>query len=455
MRKQKGLFIVGICIWIYSMVVTANASIQKDQERIAVEVVFPDENFRVAVSRQADQNKDGFLSETEIADLTELVVDHPYQQGNQNENYPFHDYDGIRMDVSGIEIFRNLKTLSFQNVEPAGLSIGKLMRLETFCIDTAPEMELDFSGASGLKKIKIINMELKSLNVNHSGVTEIDIYDTEFTRPFHGFAGAGHLRTAWICDTNLEEVDFTSNTKMEWIVIERCDLKKIRLAGLKNLKHLSVRDTELKDIDVSDHKKLKMLSLERNQFTKIDVSRNDKLESLYISGNPFTKIDSTTVKVSDMVPLGLLHAHDLNKCAVLDVSHIQSLQRVYAYSGRFRKVKIGKNLIRMDMVSNKGMTVLDKKTFHAPDGAKLKMLECNKGKLTVLDISHLTKLVYLDAGENRLKKADLSGNLKLGTCILDGNRLEKLVVNSKSTRSQKKMYQTVIKHTGGKMVYKG
>ena len=129
MRKQKGLFIVGICIWIYSMVVTANASIQKDQERIAVEAVFPDENFRMAVSRQADQNKDGFLSETEIADLTELVVDHPYQQGNQNENYPFHDYDGIRMDVSGIEIFRNLKTLSFQNVEPVGWSIGKLMQI--------------------------------------------------------------------------------------------------------------------------------------------------------------------------------------------------------------------------------------------------------------------------------------------------------------------------------------
>lgn len=455
MRNQKRLLIAAVCIWIYSIASTANAGIQKEQKQIAVEAAFPDVNFRAAVSRQADKDGDGFLSETEIAGLTQLVVNHPYQERNQNEKYPFHDYDGIKMDVAGIEIFTNLKELTFQNVEPSGLSMGKLTRLETFCIDTAPEMELDFSGALGLKKIKMMNMKLKRLDVSHSGVTEIDIYDTEFTRPFDGFAGADRLKSVWICDTNVTEADFTSNTKLEWIVIERCDLKKIRLTGLKNLKHLAVRDTEVRNIDVSDHKNLKSLSLERNQFSKIDVSRNDKLESLYLSGNPFTKIDRTTIKVSDRVPLGFLHAHDLNQCAVFDVSHIRSLKRVYAYAGRFHQVKVGKNLTHMDMVSNKGMTILNKKTFQAPDGTKLKRLECSKGKLTVLDLGHLKNLVYLDAQENRLKKADLSGNQKLGTCILDGNRLQKLIVNSTGTSSQKKMYRAVIKHTGGKMVYKG
>lgn len=95
------------------------------------------------------------------------------------------------------------------------------------------------------------------------------------------------------------------------------------------------------------------------------------------------------------------------------------------------------------------------KTFQAPDGAKLKRLECSRGKLTNLDVSHLKNLVYLDAEENHLKKADVSGNLELGICMLNGNSLGKLVVNKNSSHIQKKMYQAIIKRNGGKLVYKG
>lgn len=453
-KKKKGLLLAAAAVWACSMAATVHAGAQKQQEPVSVEAAFPDENFRAAVSAQADTSGDGVLSREEIESLSELKVTYPYQEGNLHKEYPYHDYDGVRVDVAGIGLFPNLKTVSFENTEPAGLDFEKLAQLETFCIDTAPEMELDFSQAAGLKNIKILNMKLKRLDISGCGVTTIHINDTEFTSPFQGFAGADDLKRVWLTnDRNLEKIDFTPNKKLEWIVISRCGLKKIRLTGLEKLKHMQIQENELENIDVSDNKNLKRLFLDQNRLTKIDVSRNYKLETLVLSGNPFTKIDSKSLKVSDKTPLVYLGAHDL-ECGVLDVSHISPLKRVYAYSGAFRQVRIGKNLSRMDMVNNKKMTVLDQKTFQAPEGAKLKRLECYMGKLKTLDTRHLKKLVWLEAGRTPLEKADLSGNLKLAYCDLEGTPLKTLAVNKNSSRRQMKMYRKAVKESGGKLVYK-
>lgn len=66
-------------------------------------------NEMVNVSSSSGSNRDGFLSREEIESLSELKVTHPYQEGNLHKEYPYHDYDGVRVDVSGIGLFPNLK----------------------------------------------------------------------------------------------------------------------------------------------------------------------------------------------------------------------------------------------------------------------------------------------------------------------------------------------------------
>lgn len=450
--KKRALFITAVCLLLSGAAGLTEAGAQQRQESAAGSAAFPDTVFRAAVYSQADLDGDGALSREELEGLKELEVKYPYQDGK--ESYP-HAYDGVAVDVTGIECFPNLKILSFENVEPAGgLSVKKLEKLETFRIKTAPEMELDFSGARALKKIEIGCMKLKKLDVSGCGVTRIDIGETEFTGPFAGFEGADSLQSVYLFGTNLKELDFSLNAGLKKIIMGQNPLKKLNLAGLEKLEWLQVADAALKSIDVSENKHLKALILNGNRLAKIDVSRNYKLKNLDIGKNLFTKINSKTLKVSDKTSLKALSAPGMSGCTVLDISYIKPLKSVNASDCGLHRVKIGKKLTRIDIDNNKGMAVLDKNSFQAPEGAKLYELHCTGAGLKELNARHLKELYILYADRNKLKQVDVSGNQKLYDLGLDQNPLEVLTVSKNSSSSQKKKYQRIIKENGGKIVYK-
>lgn len=418
----KTCTIVSLCAVMYAGTGSVNANAETADAQIAIDAeTFPDENFRAIAAEQADTNQDGMLSEDEVQKVTKITVrqPHPYPHSNWicDSVSPAgnHDFEGIPMDFTGIDTFPNLKNLVLHNVEPTGIPFERLGMLKSFSLSSAPAMELDFSKAQGLETIEII----------HTDITELDL---------------------------------PANASLKKLYLRGCGLSQADFSSCKNLEELWLDYNAFQNVGLTKNSSLKTLHLEHNKLTALDLTKNNKLESLYIDFNNFTKINSRTLKVSASSRLSTIHAFTLKKCTLLDTSHIGSLQKLYAASGKFSKVIIGKNLQTLDISSGKDrqnpMTTLNAQTLQAPAGAKLKELECYQGNLKKIDLRHFKQLKKLSAEDNKLVQADLSGNLKLKSCDLSGNKLKKLIASKKSNSGQKKLYRQIAKKNGAKLLYK-
>lgn len=423
---SKACAALAVCAAVCAGTGTEYAGAEAKETQIAIDAeTFPDENFRAIASGQADTNQDGMLSEEEIKNVTKITVRYPHQEGHPASSgiscdtvYPVgdnHNYDGVQMDFTGMGIFRNLKILKLHNVEPTGLPFAELGSLKQFYLSSAPAVELDFSKAQGLERIEVVHTDVTKLNLK-------------------------------------------KNTALKRLQLRGCGLEQADFSRCRNLERLWLDYNAFKSIDLTKNSRLRELHLEYNSLAALDLTKNKQLESLDISFNRFKKINSSTLKVSASSRLSEIQASMLTKCTLLDVSHINSLQNMNAASGKFKKVKIGKNLQMLDISSGREranpMTVLNAKTLQAPAGAKLRELQCYQGNLKKLDLRHLKNLRKLLAEDSRLTEADLSGNLKMKSCNLDGNPLKTLAVSRKSNAEQKKMYRKIVKRAGGKLIYK-
>ncbi len=425
--------------------------------------IFPDKNFREIVVKQADADGDGKLSQEEIRNVTKLDIQYPHKESHPwygaslSDLYDYpdleHPYDGVTMDLTGLEQFENLQQLRLHNMKPENLPLARLEKLSFLEISSAPEMELDVSGAPGLTELAVAqtsftgirldqNTKLQHLRLYHVSAPESVLDLTELTE----------LASVTVEGSDLAGIELGEKPDLTEL-LAGCGLKEIDLSGCPNLERARLDGNGLKTVDVSRNPKLIWLYLKDNLLTKLDLRQNPGLDVLDISGNAFTKINSSTVRTGKGSVLSFLCAGNLAKCTLLDVSHLGGLSEVQAPHSAFTKVKIAKNLTTLDISASK-LTALDKKTLQAPSKAKLEQLHCSSGKLKKINASHLKNLRQIAAGSNRLTDVNVSGCVKMESCYLDGNPLKKLTVSSKSGSRQRKQYQKTVKENGGRLFYK-
>ncbi len=468
---------------------------------------FPDENFRAVIARQADTDGDGMLSREEIDSFTELKITYPHKKGHpcygetltyaEDDVYcngESHVYDGIFMDVSGMEVFRNLETLRFHNIKPENIPFGSLANLRVFSLFSAPAMDVDVSGAPRLEELVLASVDVRRLDT--SGLTalkKISICRVSLPGQTLDVSAFPHLEELTVKGTVVGRLNLKKNTAlkkldlqvMNYLEAERyqqltdegwhldgfslagnkgletlkvcgCRLSRLDLSKNKKLKELDVSHNELKELDISNNKSLRTVSAWNNALTGIDLRANPKLASLNISNNSFRKIDSRTCRVSSSCSLSVLEAFLCFNLKTLDVSHIKSLKRLEAEGlYELEQVKIGKNLLQASIgETDSSYAILDEEHFKAPEGARLQTLSCRG--LKKADVGHLKELRNLSIAASSLTELDVSGNLKLKKCSLLNNRtkLKKLSASRKSSAAQKKLYREIIKKNGGKLVYK-
>ena len=200
---------------------------------------FPDANFRTVV-KKFDTNKDGSLSDTEIAAVEVINCS---SKGITN--------------LKGIEYFTALRLLSCYRNQLTTLDVDKNTALEELYCYSNQLTKLDVSKNTSLKILDCIYNQLTTLDVNKNTAL-IDLY----------------------CSCNqLTKLDVSKNTA---------------------LTDLDCSGNQLTALDVSKNTALTKLDCGRNQLTELDVSKNTSLTELDCDENQLTSLDLSNTNMDDL-----------------------------------------------------------------------------------------------------------------------------------------------------------
>lgn len=215
---------------------------------------FKDSNFRAVVSDWYDENKDGYLSQSEIGSVTLISV-----SGMLTDTCG--DMATIE-DLSGIEYFTSCKRLRCGGIGLAKLDVTKMPQL----------IELTCAGN-----------ELTSLDVSKN------------------------VNLEWLncssCD--LEELNVSVNTKLTKLECYVNSIPSLDVSKNTALTTLRCQQNELNELNLRTNTELTILNCSKNHLTSLDLSANTKLieatDSYYgdqtVSGTALIDLGSIYVRV--------------------------------------------------------------------------------------------------------------------------------------------------------------
>ena len=212
---------------------------------------FPDENFRDRVAFYCGKDDGDALSQDELNGVTELIIDHAYIK-----------------DLTGIELFPNLKKLDCKNNNLTCLDVSQNTNLTVLYCEYNHLTSLDLSK----------NTELTELNCQDNQLTSLDLSK----------------------NTALTKLDCALNP-----------LTSLDVSNNPALTYLNCNYNQLTGLDLSKNIALTKLGCESNQLTSLDLSQNTALTILGCSGNK----RQITVDKTGQFDLSQLDGFDVSKAS--------------------------------------------------------------------------------------------------------------------------------------------
>lgn len=225
---------------------------------------FPDANFREFLLNGSyfiwdddgnpieivyDANKDGYLSDSEIANIRQLQI----------QQSPITDLTGIEHLTSVIEL-----GCQYSAVEKMNLNNNKEL-LYLSCHKANLKGELDLSENTKLQMVTCQrNPELTSVDI--SNCKDLSFID--------------------ITATGVTQFDISNNTELTGIAFDATSISSIDTKNNEKLKTLSAYNTELTSLDLSNNQELEYLDVSNSKLSGLDVSSNEYLTHLNVCGNP-------------------------------------------------------------------------------------------------------------------------------------------------------------------------
>ena len=189
---------------------------------------FPDANFQKYIKDVLDTNKDGSLSEAEIAKVTELTFEYPDSPGVKMSNIA---------SLKGIEYFTALTTLDCSE-----------QKLTT----------LDVSA----------NTNLTTLNCSENRLTSLDL-------------SKNTALTTLNCSYNkLAALDVSNNTDLNDLICSENQLERLNVSANTALTRLTCNDNKLIALVLGQNTALTTLACDSNQLTSLDVRGYQSDEAL-------------------------------------------------------------------------------------------------------------------------------------------------------------------------------
>ncbi len=259
---------------------------------------FPDYYFRIYVKQKYDKDKDNYLSYEET-NVTSFIL----------ERGPVDNPNQIVEDITGIEYFTRLTSLSIYNtrIEFADLrGIDKLENLTIYSYTESQDKPVDSDtlklvnlvGCNNLRYLKLPNNtqltkvklpastpDLQYVELDHTGFNTFDDIKkrTSIESLFISGLGLGSIDLSYL--KNLETLDCSGN-----------NLTSLNVASCKKLTNLNCSDNNLTEVNVKNNPELKKYDVHNNQLNKLNLQYNTKLTKLDIRDNCLFYADLTNQK---------------------------------------------------------------------------------------------------------------------------------------------------------------
>ena len=241
--KKRIAFLVLAAFLCLAMAAHADIRIDADH--------FPDPSFAIEVS-SFDGNRDGFLNDEELAEITEWYV-----------------VNGSIRDMTGIKYFTSLKILVCTDRPLETLDVSRNTALEELDVADCKLTGLNVSGCASLKKLYCSGNRLSALDVrNCTRLEEL------------------------VCDSNrLSELDISRNTKLWDLQCNNNRLAKLNVKNNPELIQIACSYNLIEKLDVRKNTKLQSFLCYHNKLTELDLSKNKELKRLYCFANQIVSLN--------------------------------------------------------------------------------------------------------------------------------------------------------------------
>ena len=322
---------------------------------------FPDENFR-AIVKNYDTNNNNYLSDKELATVTELDV--------------------LAMEITslkGIEFFTALTELDCRGNSLKSLDVSENTALTYLDCRANSLKSLDVSENTALTYLDCSVNELKSLDVSqNTALTVLDCHDNE-----------------------LKSLDVSQNTALTELDCSKNSLESLDVSGATALTELECSRNSFESLDVSKNTALTKLWCYLNSLQSLDVSKNTALTVLNCSGNSLQKLD-----VSNNTALTELWCVQ-SSLQSLDVSENKALTNLNCS---------GNSLQKLDVSENKALTYLNcsgnsLQKLDVSQNTALMWLYCYQNKISGTNMTNLVNSLPNNDGEFRVCHSTNEGNV--------------------------------------------
>lgn len=166
--------------------------------------------------------------------------------------------------------------------------------------------------------------------------------------------------------SDLPDVDLSKNTELEYVVMNNCNTKSLKLPG--SIKELFCAGNNLETLDVSNLSNLKKLYCDFNKLTKLDLRTNSKLEEISIKGNNLVSLQlpNNNVKINDF---DNSHGHQ-----VLRVKIPRKTSKI-TFTNELSKLDINKLTELQGAIKKDNYLVWDEKTVEDNEQNKIGNIE--------------------------------------------------------------------------------
>lgn len=289
----------------------------------------PDTNFELALIDLGHDNvEDGQVLTANISGLNSLDVS-----------------GWFISDLSGIEAFSSLQTLSCDNNDIVMLDLTSNMNLtHVYCY------------YNSLTSLLLPDTDtLIQLEFYNNFLTDIDLspyINLDFLRSYN--------------NPSLGSLNVSTNTKLVYLYCHNNGLNSLDVSQNPDMEVLDCYDNNLMSLDVSNNLDLWRLWCQNNSIAELNVSSHNSLQSLYCYSNGMTSLSlPTTPTLTNL----RCQANDLPS---LDASGLTGLQSLRCFN-------------------NPNMT-----TLLLPPTNTLTYIDCESTDISTLDASSLMNLNYLD-----------------------------------------------------------
>ena len=209
-----------------------------------------------------DANKDGFLSEGEIANMKQLLTAETYIKDLKGVEYltSLIEIDCQRSSLNYMDLTSNTELLILNCYKcdlKGALDLSKNTKLEgAACHNNRELTSIDVSGCT----------ELTSLTCDSTGVTELDLSNNP------------KLQSVSFADTGMTKIDLRNNPELAMISAYNTDITHLDLSANPKLEFLDASNCKLGFLDLSANPNMLYLNLSNNPLGWVNIGNNPSLE---------------------------------------------------------------------------------------------------------------------------------------------------------------------------------